>query len=41
MLAKSDSDAAQQKECQREKNTTKDDIARLLHLFKEPMAQRH
>ncbi len=41
MLAKSDCDAAQQKESQREKNTTKDDIARLLHLFKEPMAQRH
>jgi hypothetical protein len=31
----------QQRESQRDKNTTKDDIARLLHLFKEPVAQRH
>jgi len=41
VLAKADSDAVQQKESQRDKNTTKGDIARLLHLFKEPMAQRH
>jgi hypothetical protein len=41
VLAKADSDAVQQKESQRDKNTTKDDIARLLHLFKEPMAQCH
>jgi hypothetical protein len=40
-LAKTDSEQVQQKESQRDKNTTKDDIARLLHLFKEPMAQRH
>lgn len=40
-LAKADSDAVQQRESQRDKNTTKDDIARLLHLFKEPSAQRH
>jgi hypothetical protein len=30
-----------QRESQRDKNTTKDDIARLLHLFKEPVAQCH
>ena len=41
MLAKADSAAVQQKEIQRDKNTTKDDIARLLHLFMEPVAQRH
>ena len=40
-LAKADAEQVQQKEAQREKHTTKDDIARLLHLFKEPMAQRH
>ena len=40
-LAKADSDAVQQRESQRDKNTTNDDIARLLHLFKEPSAQRH
>ncbi len=40
-LAKADSEQVQQKESQRDKNTSKDDIARLLHLFKEPVAQRH
>ena len=35
------SDREQQQENQRDKNTTKDDIARLLHLYKDPMAHRH
>ena len=40
-LAKTDTEQVQRKESLRDKNTTKDDIARLLHLFKAPMAQRH
>lgn len=39
--AEGDAEAIQQRENQRDKNTTKDDIARLLHLFKEPSAQIH
>jgi hypothetical protein len=38
-LAKSDRE--QQQENQRDKNTTKDDIACLLHLYKDPMAHCH
>jgi hypothetical protein len=37
-LAKGESDAVQQRESQRDKNTSKDGIARLLHLFKAPSA---
>jgi hypothetical protein len=39
--AEGDAEAIQQRENQRDKNTTKDNIARLLHLFKEPSAQIH
>ena len=33
--------STQQKEACANNQTTKDDIVRLMHLFKEPMAQRH
>jgi hypothetical protein len=40
-LEKGRSEQVVQKESQRDKNITKDDITRLLHSFKEPVAQRH
>ncbi len=39
--ARKDSSEQQRQEVTTNNQTTKDDIARLIHLFKEPVAQRH